>query len=91
MIEYLFQHLRCCMVKEYREMTDRLAEHQKRLEDLNDTLEREEHNENYPASIPPHHVRTRSSNQVFFPPTTGSYGTVSTGKKCILCFFFLVV
>jgi len=64
------------MFQEYREMTDRLAEHQKRLEDLNDTLEREE-DEGYRSVANSVHTSRQSlphqtHGQVFFPPTHNS-------------------
>ena len=56
-------------------MTDRLAEHQKRLEDLNDTLEREEDEGCRPVTNSkhnPHQHMTNTTGQVFFPPTNNA-------------------
>ena len=53
-------------------MTDRLAEHQKKLEDLNDTLEREE-DEGYRSVSTTNSARplpVQTTGQMFFPPSS---------------------
>ncbi|CAK8690509.1 unnamed protein product [Clavelina lepadiformis] len=60
-------------LEEYREMTDRLAEHQKQLEDLNDILEQEQDERHLPEPTPSTRAKMiNSHNQMFFPTPLSS-------------------